>query len=290
MLLLCLDRYSGPHWSREIKSDMLPVSNYWSSWRADLYWWCRYLHNRTAWPEKQPHHHPTGKNEEKPRYNFFFLNGMLTHPTLWLQDPVLFSGTLRMNLDPFDKFSDEAIWRVLELSHLKDYVTGLQEGLLHEVAEGGENLRWEIQLIYKRCSQRKTVHFWVLMSLSPQCWAEAAAVSGSCATEEISHFDPGWSHGSCWLRDRQLDSEYHPQGVLSLHCPNHRSPSAQHHGQLQVSSLRRFGFSVLKITEREIKLANWIVVEALGYCVSSLGTTKLIVSNKASANNTDQVS
>ncbi|XP_011601661.2 ATP-binding cassette sub-family C member 2 [Takifugu rubripes] len=60
--------------------------------------------------------------------------------TIIPQDPVLFSGSLRMNLDPFDKFSDEDIWRVLELSHLKEFVSGLQEGLQHEVAEGGENL------------------------------------------------------------------------------------------------------------------------------------------------------
>lgn len=58
----------------------------------------------------------------------------------------MFSGSLRMNLDPFDKFSDEEIWRVLELSHLKSYVSGLQEGLQHKVAEGGENLRWVIKL------------------------------------------------------------------------------------------------------------------------------------------------
>lgn len=58
---------------------------------------------------------------------------------------MLFSGTLRMNLDPFDKFSDEDIWRALELSHLKDYVVGLQEKLQHGVEEGGENLRFAIK-------------------------------------------------------------------------------------------------------------------------------------------------
>lgn len=65
-----------------------------------------------------------------------------------------------MNLDPFDRVSDEDIWRVLELSHLKDYVAGLQEKLQHEVAEGGENLRWAMKInvtlpYYKRCRQSK---------------------------------------------------------------------------------------------------------------------------------------
>ncbi|XP_053421055.1 multidrug resistance-associated protein 1-like [Nycticebus coucang] len=56
------------------------------------------------------------------------------------QDPVLFSGTLQMNLDPLNNYSDSELWEVLELCHLKELVQSLPEKLLYEISEGGENL------------------------------------------------------------------------------------------------------------------------------------------------------
>ncbi|XP_049714546.1 multidrug resistance-associated protein 1-like isoform X2 [Elephas maximus indicus] len=56
------------------------------------------------------------------------------------QDPILFSGSLQMNLDPLDKYSDGELWEVLELCHLKEFVQSLPKKLLHEISEGGENL------------------------------------------------------------------------------------------------------------------------------------------------------
>lgn len=60
--------------------------------------------------------------------------------TIIPQDPVLFSGSLRMNLDPFSQYSDEEVWTSLELAHLKGFVSALPDKLNHECAEGGENL------------------------------------------------------------------------------------------------------------------------------------------------------
>ncbi|KAB2627658.1 ABC transporter C family member 12-like [Pyrus ussuriensis x Pyrus communis] len=55
------------------------------------------------------------------------------------QSPVLFSGTVRFNLDPFSEHTDADLWEALERAHLKDVIRRNSLGLDAEVSEGGEN-------------------------------------------------------------------------------------------------------------------------------------------------------
>lgn len=55
------------------------------------------------------------------------------------QEPVLFIGTVRSNLDPWDQYSDAEIWEALEKTHIKEMVSQLPHSLQSEVTENGEN-------------------------------------------------------------------------------------------------------------------------------------------------------
>ena len=55
------------------------------------------------------------------------------------QDPILFSGTLRFNLDPLNQHDDAEIWQALERVHLKDLVAHSPGQLEMHVEECGSN-------------------------------------------------------------------------------------------------------------------------------------------------------
>ncbi|XP_027367226.1 ABC transporter C family member 10-like [Abrus precatorius] len=55
------------------------------------------------------------------------------------QDPTLFNGTVRYNLDPLSQYSDQEIWQVLEKCQLQEAVQEKEEGLDSSVVEAGAN-------------------------------------------------------------------------------------------------------------------------------------------------------
>eukprot|EP01029_Cantina_marsupialis_P001222 TRINITY_DN109_c0_g1_i7.p1 TRINITY_DN109_c0_g1~~TRINITY_DN109_c0_g1_i7.p1 ORF type:complete len:248 (+),score=97.79 TRINITY_DN109_c0_g1_i7:136-879(+) len=55
------------------------------------------------------------------------------------QEPVMFSGTVRMNADPFSQCTDDEIWLALEKARLKEVVQELPLNLEDIVSENGGN-------------------------------------------------------------------------------------------------------------------------------------------------------
>jgi ABC-type multidrug transport system fused ATPase/permease subunit len=68
------------------------------------------------------------------------LDDLRSHLTIIPQEPVLFSGTLRDNLDPFRQCTDTQLWQAIERAHLRGEVERMPKQLDAAIAEGGENL------------------------------------------------------------------------------------------------------------------------------------------------------
>ncbi|KAK9273328.1 hypothetical protein L1049_018137 [Liquidambar formosana] len=58
------------------------------------------------------------------------------------QDPTMFEGTVRGNLDPLEQYSDSEIWQALDKCQLGDLVRAKEEKLDSTVVENGEN--WSV--------------------------------------------------------------------------------------------------------------------------------------------------
>ncbi|XP_063809428.1 ATP-binding cassette sub-family C member 5-like isoform X3 [Pseudophryne corroboree] len=55
------------------------------------------------------------------------------------QEPVLFAGSIRSNLDPMNLYTDEELWKALEKTHMRKHVVQLHGKLHYQVTENGSN-------------------------------------------------------------------------------------------------------------------------------------------------------
>ena len=117
------------------------------------------------------------------------------------QDPVLFSGPLRANLDPFAQFTDTEVEECLRRVHLLEFVQTLPEKLQFVVAEGGNNFsqgQKQVGLMHEQDAPRPrfslsifdTVHFFSSSVLHVRCFDVprfcCSTVSSRCSLSNIA--------------------------------------------------------------------------------------------------------
>jgi hypothetical protein len=119
------------------------------------------------------------------------------------QDPVMFSASVRFNLDPFNEHSDEDILEVLSGVNMAEYVKSLPGGLSEMVTESGDNFS----------AGQRQVPPSPPLSLPSLILLCAVDLYWSSVAEKASDPRARRSHGLCGRRDRRSDPKNDPNKV-----------------------------------------------------------------------------
>ncbi len=111
---------------------------------------------------------------------------------MFKQEPTVFMGPLRRNLDPFNQHSDEELWKALELVDRSSFIH-VQIKLCFCVVLGPAETNSER-------NEQRTWYKHAKKWIQSECWSKATCLPGKSYSEKIENFGYRWSNSKCWLQ------------------------------------------------------------------------------------------